>query len=408
MLHLTGLRHLYLVKHHNLLGWQFQCSPKPNMLWLFRYFPKRNNIQVEKGGGLYPTQNSSSSSYLRQNLQIIRSKVPSFDFQPPTGHQKQQRPQGVKHPASVTVLLALYQGTEHLDAQLQSYVEQDLPPARVIASDDNQGDGTGERFQRFADHAAGPTHWTLLPGPKRGLTANFLHLLSAVDPEEADFIALSDQDDIWLPEKISSAVEILNAATTLGSRPMLLGTRSWEWIPELDQKRLSRSIPAPLDFTHALVQNFAGGNTMVLNRAALRLVQRALPDTPIPAMHDWWLYQLISGAGGEVLLDSEPRLLYRQHADNQVGANSTLGSKIRRFSQMLSGTYRQWMDQNLAALHHHEALLTPENARLLARVSHDRDATLPRRLQMLRQTRIHRKGRANQTALWIAAALRRM
>jgi hypothetical protein len=189
---------------------------------------------------------------------------------------------------------------------------------------------------------------------------------------------------------------------------VLLGTRSWQWDAAGNRMTLSRPVPAPLGFSHALVQNFAGGNTMVLNRAALDLVRRALPGLPVPAVHDWWLYQLISGAGGTVILDPAPRLLYRQHPGNQIGANDSAAAKARRFLQMLGGTYRGWMDQNLAALEARQELLTPQSRRLLAGISQGRNRGLLHRLRMLHGTGLHRKGAVNHTALWLAAALRRI
>lgn len=309
----------------------------------------------------------------------------------------------------VTIVLALYDGLSHLEAQLQSYVDQTLHPIHVLASDDHPGDGTGAAFEAFAARAPAECHWQLIAGPQQGLTVNFLHLLATVDADATDYVALSDQDDIWLPEKLESAVVLINAATSEGAeQPILLGSRSWEWQDSTDIRRLSRPIPGPLDFTHALAQNFAGGNTMVLNRAALKLVQAALPNLPEPALHDWWLYQLISGAGGRVMLDPEPRLLYRQHGRNQVGANMGLRSKISRLHRMISGTYRGWMDQNLAALQAHPDLLTPEARALTEGLAQARKAPLRKRLSFLRHSRLHRKGRANQAALWVATALRRL
>lgn len=302
----------------------------------------------------------------------------------------------------ITVLLGLYNGGADLGPQLQSYLDQTLKPSRILASDDGSEDDSRTQFDAFSDRAAAQgITGTLCEGPGRGLTANFLSLLARTNPD-ADYTALSDQDDIWLPGKLEQAVALL---APYGTRPALLGTRSWEWQPDTDQRQLSRPIPGPLDFTHALAQNFAGGNTMVLNRAALALVQRALPDLPEPAVHDWWLYQLISGAGGAVLLDDRPQLLYRQHHGNQIGANSTLRSKLRRFGAMLGGTYRQWTDQNIAALQARPELLTPEARALLDRLARDRRGPLPARLALLRDTGLHRKGRVNQATLWLAAAL---
>lgn len=308
-------------------------------------------------------------------------------------------------PPRVTVLLGLFNGGVELDQQLQSFQDQTLKPSQVLASDDGSTDDSRVRFSTFATTVAeSGIACQLHDGPRQGLTNNFLSLLARPGPE-TDYTALSDQDDIWLPEKLEQAVRLL---APHGDSPALLGTRSWEWDPETDHRRLSRPIPAPLDFSHALAQNFAGGNTMVLNRAALDLVQRALPDLPEPAVHDWWLYQLISGAGGVIILDDRPQMLYRQHRRNQIGANSGLGSKLRRFGAMLGGTYRGWTDMNIAALETCADLLTPEARTLLARFAHDRHGPLSSRLALLRDTGLHRKGRLNQATLWLAAALKKI
>ena len=86
-------------------------------------------------------------------------------------------------------------------------------------------------------------------------------------------------------------------------------------------------------FRNALVQIFAGGNTMMLERATGRMV-----------LHNWWLYQLISGTGAQVIYDEVPLLLYRQHGTNQVGASTGAGAKLRR---MLRGRFHRWNGINL-------------------------------------------------------------
>lgn len=304
----------------------------------------------------------------------------------------------------IAVLVGLHDGATHLAEQLQSYCDQTLQPACVLAADDGSRDDTIARFDRFAAQAPCGIEWDHVPGPGKGSCANYLALLARTDPR-TDYTALSDQDDIWLPEKLARAVAMLAPHE---DRPALLGTRSWEWYGETDTRRLSRPVPPPYDFRHALVQNYAGGNTMVLNRAALHLVQACLPGLPTPAVHDWFLYQLITGAGGVVLLDETPHLLYRQHRTNQIGANSSWRSKLKRTGDMVRGIYKGWNDANCAALLACQAHLTPEARALLVRFADDRKGHLPARLAMLRDTGLYRKGRANQAMLWAAALLNRL
>ncbi len=313
--------------------------------------------------------------------------------------------QPLADPARITILLAICNSGSALQPQLDSYLQQSQKPTQILASDDGSDDGSQACFDAFAPRAAAAgIACQRVAGPQCGGTANFLSLLAQAEPD-SNYVALSDQDDIWLPEKLEAATRLL---APHGDTPALLGTRSWEWDSARDQRKVSREVPPPHDFRHALVQNFAGGNTMVLNRAALHLVQRALPRITDAAVHDWWLYQLISGAGGQVILDREPRLLYRQHADNQIGANSSMGSKFRRLKAMLNGTYRHWNDLNIAALEPNMDLLTPESRDILACFIRDRQAPLLARLAMLRQTRLHRKGAVNQASLWLAAALNKL
>ncbi|GAB1478345.1 hypothetical protein MASR2M74_08910 [Paracoccaceae bacterium] len=110
--------------------------------------------------------------------------------------------------------------------------------------------------------------------------------------------------------------------------------------------RLGNRHPSPLmrrdpGLRNALVQNFAGGNTMMLNRA--RIAMAAADEAVRMVLHDWWLYQLIIGAGGQVIYDEVPLLLYRQPGTNKAAA----GAKLRG---MLRGWFHRCNGINLATL----------------------------------------------------------
>ena len=76
-------------------------------------------------------------------------------------------------------------------------------------------------------------------------------------------------------------------------------------------------------------------------------------------MHDWWSYLVVSAAGGVVIADPEPALLYRQHGGNVIGAPAGL---IRRATAALRrgpGTFMEGLRAHVAALLAHPAPLTP-------------------------------------------------
>ena len=164
----------------------------------------------------------------------------------------------------------------------------------------------------------------------------------------------------------------------------------------------------PPGFRNALVQNIAAGNTIMLNRPALDLARRAARDTDVIAMHDWWVYQLMTGAGAQVIYDAQAVLLYRQHGGNLVGANRGTLATLRRLRHLFTGTFRTWNDINIAALEQVSDSLTPENRALLRHFAQGRTQGLAGRFDMLRDTRVYRQGALGQASLWLAVLLARL
>ncbi|SFJ44026.1 glycosyltransferase family 2 protein [Jannaschia pohangensis] len=302
-------------------------------------------------------------------------------------------------PPRIAVVLCTMNGAEYLRAQLDSIAAQTMPPALIVVSDDGSTDGTEAIVDAFAADWTG----TIIrrAGPRRGYAANFLGAIGAVP--ETDYLALSDQDDVWYPDKLARAVAALEPLPG----PALYGAATRVCDRDLTRRSLSRITRVPLTFRHALTQNFAGGNTMVLNASALRIVQAAARlDLAVP-VHDWFLYQLVTGAGGTALFDPVPCLDYRQHASNQIGDAAGLGALAHRMRRMVRGDYRVWMDANLAALTAAADLLSPDARALLARVRHARDAVLSERLSLMRDAGLYRQGALGQLGLAGALLLRR-
>ncbi|MEO0915515.1 MAG: glycosyl transferase, partial [Pseudomonadota bacterium] len=164
----------------------------------------------------------------------------------------------------------------------------------------------------------------------------------------------------------------------------------------------------PPSFENALTQNIGGGNTMVLNRAALDLLQDTLAHAEQAVAHDWWCYQLVSGAGGRIIYDPDPHVLYRQHIGNEIGANGSLHAKLRRLGALLSGEYRRWNSKNLSGLRKCRHWLTPASRDVLDRFEAVQNGPLPSRLHALKASGLYRQTRAGQAALWAACFLKKL
>lgn len=303
----------------------------------------------------------------------------------------------------VAILMAVFNGARFLQAQLDSLEAQTHRDWSLHVSDDGSSDDSLALIRDFAERTGRAV--TIRQGPSQGYARNFLSLLDAT-PAEADFVAFCDQDDVWLPEKLSRALDALSQQPA--DRPALYGTRFWIWFAETGTRRLSQPRPRPTVFRNALAQNFAGGNTMVFNRAALAVAIRTRSAAAGVVSHDWWLYQIVTGVGGVAIHDPEPTILYRQHRSNQIGANDGTRARMVRLRQVLAGRYAQWNASNIAALRAVERDLTDDNRAVLALFEGLRRRGPLGRLSGLHRSGVYRQSLHGTIALWIAAILRRL
>ena len=300
----------------------------------------------------------------------------------------------------VVILLAVYNGQSHLQAQLDSIVAQSHTDWRVLASDDGSCDDSRAILHRFAD-AGHPL--VLVDGPQQGPAANFLHLLrcAAALGLGRHPIAFCDQDDVWAQDRLRTGLSALSHQQA--DSPALFCSRSVITDAALVPKHLSPLWSHPPAFTNALIQNIAAGHTLLLNPAASGLVCAAAYEAGRIVMHDWWIYQLVTGAGGMVLHDKAALVFYRQHGHNLIGANNTTRARLTRLGQLSRGDVRCWNDINIAALRRSAHRLHPANRIVLEGFCDLRRRSLPARLWALRRLGIHRQTRAGTVMMWFAA-----
>jgi glycosyltransferase involved in cell wall biosynthesis len=302
----------------------------------------------------------------------------------------------------VAILLGTKDGAAFLRDQLRSFADQSHTNWFLVVSDDGSRDATADMIERFAGEH--PQRVVMREGPRQGVTANFLSL--AADPTiAADVFAFSDQDDIWHAEKLARALTFL--ATVPEGMPALYCGRTELMTEDGRRYGFSPRFRRPPSFRNALVQNLGGGNTMVFNRAAKALVEAV--GTQDVVLHDWWLYQLVSAAGGAVFYDPQPVLKYRQHPANLIGSNQGGSARLLRIRMMVGGRFRDWNATNIAALRRlPEHLITPDNRRVLDLFTAARSAALAKRLALLRRSGVYRQTLLGNLGLFAAAVLKRL
>ena len=305
---------------------------------------------------------------------------------------------GVAH-NKVAVLMATYNGAQFIASQIESIRTQHWPLIDLFVSDDGSSDNTLREVEELSEvWDCGAV--SVLEGPRRGFSENFRNLIVNA-PVNADYVAFSDQDDLWHPRKFEAAVNWLDSNSA--SVPALFCGRTAVFSSD-GASHLSPLFARPPDFRNALVQSLAGGNTMVMNRAAFDLIREASRRTGFVS-HDWWAYLLVTGAGGRVHYCRKPYTRYRQHEGNQVGANDTWKARAGRVSLLLEGRFRRWTDANLESLSKCRDLLTPEALDTLDQFIALRQSPLPARLLKLRSCGLYRQTRRGQLGLYVASAI---
>ena len=220
---------------------------------------------------------------------------------------------------TLSIAMATYNGASHLHDQLNSFVSQTRQPDELVVRDDGSTDGTAAILEEFATRAPFPVR-VLPANGNLGYVKNFETVIQACT---GDLIALSDQDDVWLPHKLAMleaalgnddrALLTFSDAALVGADLEPLGRTLWESVG-LDTE-VCRGIEAG-GTDSALMRGFyVTGATVCFRRSLLPL---ALP-MELPHWHDAWL-ALAATAYGRVVAVDEPLVLYRQHGGNTLGA----------------------------------------------------------------------------------------
>ena len=107
----------------------------------------------------------------------------------------------------VQVLMSTYNGQTYLKKQIESILEQTYPNIELLVRDDGSSDHTIDILRDYEERYE---NIKVIYGKNIGVNGSFFYLLAQ---SNSDYLAFSDQDDIWLPEKIQNAVEKLDYYT---------------------------------------------------------------------------------------------------------------------------------------------------------------------------------------------------
>ena len=268
---------------------------------------------------------------------------------------------------TISIALCTYNGKAYLPTQWQSLLEQQQLPDEVVISDDQSTDGTPTLLVGLAAEA--PFSVRILENPARlGSNKNFERALSACTGE---LIFLCDQDDFWLPEKISTMTQymIQHPETQVAfcdawvTDELLAGrqNRFWE-VVRFDQRAQTRWQAGEM------MEIILDGNRMMGCATVIR--RSFLPNVlPIPtAIPDGYIYDgwiaLVAAAQNAVQFIDQPLQLYRTHVQQQVGVREQEAPEAVR----LQDRFARRRAGKLAPLRDKQRILTNIEQLLIDRV----------------------------------------
>lgn len=256
----------------------------------------------------------------------------------------------------ITILMAVYNGENYLSDQIESILSQTVREWKLVIQDDCSTDKTAEIAMSYVSKYPDKILFLQRSTPSGSARSNFFSMMKYADSE---YVMTSDQDDVWLPQKIEVTLnKLTEIEKKVGKdRPILVHTDLK--VVDSDLNVLSDSLfryqklnKSNGEFSRLLVQNIVTGCALMVNRALVNKVQ-VEPQNAI--MHDWW-FALIASAFGCIGFVDEPTVLYRQHSGNEIGAKNInslsfiikkLASIIKKPESMklaISATYAQACD----------------------------------------------------------------
>lgn len=236
----------------------------------------------------------------------------------------------------VAVLLATHNGILWIVEQVNSILEQKGVTVKLIISDDNSTDGTLKWLENLAKT---DDRVTLLchRGGFGSAGKNFYRLILEADIGDCDYVALADQDDVWLKTKLSMQVKLLVKHEVDGVSSNVVAF----W-PDGSRGLICKSEPMRrLDF---IFESSGPGCTFLLSPWLITQVKILLSDPNEKAskvvLHDWLIYAICRASGRQWYINPVPTMKYRQHNNNVIGVNYGMKAHIARFRSITNGWYR--------------------------------------------------------------------
>ena len=216
----------------------------------------------------------------------------------------------------VKVLMATHNGMSWLMDQVETVLSQSEVEVKLYVSDDVSSDGTFEFLNNIYKQ---DQRVFLLPQKKIGSAGrNFYRLIEEVNLDDCEYVAFSDQDDIWESNKLIRHIKLAEQHQADGVSSNVLAF----WADGSQKLIVKSQSQKKWDF---LFESAGPGCSFLMTQWLVTKVREQLMDEHSPAnsvvLHDWLTYAVCRANGRHWVIDEQPSIRYRQHGNNVVGAN---------------------------------------------------------------------------------------
>ena len=250
---------------------------------------------------------------------------------------------------SVAVLLAAHNGTKWISEQVDTIFQQKDVDVDIYISVDVSSDGTYEWCKELDKNN---TQVKVLPYGDffGGAAKNFFRLIKDVDFSEYDYISLADQDDIWLPHKLSRGIKFIKDRNLDGYSSNVIAL--WKD----GQKNITDKSYSQKQFDYYF-EAAGSGCTYIFKKNSIQKFKEFLINNWSRVneveLHDWMIYAYFRSVSMLWYIDKTSSMYYRQHNDNQIGANTNLKAYISRLKKINNRWYIREVQKIISLLKPH-------------------------------------------------------
>jgi rhamnosyltransferase len=259
----------------------------------------------------------------------------------------------------VLVLLATFNGEKYVEKQMETILSQKQVDVHILISDDLSTDNTMDIIRKFSDSHK---NITILESKNKfgSAAANFFHLVNNSNLINYDYAAFSDQDDIWFEDKLFDGITKLEQLNADGFSSDVIAF----WPQKGKKNLLKKSFPQKkYDY---FFEGPGPGCSQIFTSSSFSkfrdfIIEKKKYLHKID-YHDWLIYSFYRNNNYKWVISNTPKMLYVQHENNQIGANSGLFAKIYRIKKIQNNWYSNQVLNNFSLIVNKDfrALVTKE------------------------------------------------